>query len=85
MPTFLHGKFLTFLFPLFVSSFAIHGTNDRNVPYPTAKKFEEEMSAAGNPIEFHPIPNATHFIWIEPAYAAEVSDTRTRFLQKWKY
>jgi dipeptidyl aminopeptidase/acylaminoacyl peptidase len=63
----------------------IHGTSDGNVPYNTAKTFAEEMTAAGNPIEFHSLTDATHFIWLDPKFATTVSDIRVAFLRKRGY
>ena len=64
---------------------AIHGTNDGNVPFATAQKFREEMVKAGNSIEFHPLQNAAHFIWFDPKFMDEVSNTRISFLKKFGY
>jgi acetyl esterase/lipase len=64
---------------------AIHGTSDGNVPFASAEKFKDEMLKAGNSIEFHPITNATHFIWYDPRWLDEVSNTRIAFLQKSGY
>ncbi len=64
---------------------AIHGTSDGNVPFASAEKFKDEMGKAGNSLEFHPIVNATHFIWYDPRWLDEVSQTRIAFLQKSGY
>ena len=59
----------------------IHGTEDGNVPYASAKKFVDEMAKAGNTsIKFHPITGAGHFIWFDPKYVPEVSRIRNDFL-----
>jgi acetyl esterase/lipase len=63
----------------------IHGTSDGNVPYNTAKVFAEEMTDAGNPIEFHSLTDATHFIWLDPRFSTTVSNIRIAFLKKWGY
>ena len=63
----------------------IHGTSDGNVPYNTAKVFAEEMTDAGNPIEFHSLTDAPHFIWLDPKFSTTVSDIRIAFLKKWGY
>lgn len=64
----------------------IHGTEDQNVPYVTAKKFVEETAKAGNTtIDFHPLGKAGHFIWYDPKYVQAVSKIRADFLTKYGY
>ena len=63
----------------------IHGTNDGNVPYPTAKMFAEEMNKAGNNFEFKSLEGAKHFIWFDPKYSSEISRIRNEFLAKLGY
>jgi acetyl esterase/lipase len=64
------------------SSFLIvHGTNDRNCPFPTAETFVQKMKQAGNDIEFYPVAGAGHFIWYDPKYSGQISSTRTEFLK----
>lgn len=64
----------------------IHGTDDHNVPYPTAKKFVDEMAKVGNStIEFQSLKGAGHFIWFDPKYSSEVSRLRSEFLIKLGY
>ncbi len=64
----------------------IHGTDDRNVPYTSAKNFVEKMIGAGNgAIEFETLQGAKHFIWFDPKYADEVSKFRSDFLTKLGY
>ena len=63
----------------------IHGTNDHNVPYSTAKKFAEEMTKVGNDFEFKTLDGAEHFIWYDPKYSQQVSKSRSDFLQKLGY
>lgn len=62
----------------------IHGTNDRNVPFSTAKQFENKMKREGNNIEFHALEGAGHFIWWGQ-YAQQVSEIRSKFLEKLGY
>ena len=62
----------------------IHGTNDRNVPFSTAKEFVDKMKLAGNDIEFNQIEGAGHFIWWG-RYAKQVSEIRSDFLNKLGY
>jgi acetyl esterase/lipase len=64
---------------------ALHGTNDRNVPFPTALTFETEMKKAGNPLEFHAIPGAGHFIWFDRQYSGQVDSLRSAFLKRLGY
>ena len=64
---------------------AIHGTIDGNVPFASAEKFRDEMIKAGNKLEFHPIPNAPHFIWLDERFQEELSNTRIAFLKKSGY
>ncbi|WP_337043821.1 alpha/beta hydrolase [Emticicia sp. 17c] len=64
----------------------LHGTNDRNVSYASAKRFVEEMRAAGNTtIEFHTLEGAGHFIWFDKRFGPEVSKFRQDFLTKLGY
>lgn len=62
----------------------IHGTNDRNVPYSTAKEFVDKMKLEGNDIEFHSLDGAGHFIWWGQ-YGKQVSEIRNNFLEKIGY
>jgi acetyl esterase/lipase len=64
---------------------AIHGTNDGNVPFATAKRFEAEMMQAGNPLEFHVLPGASHFIWLDRRYSGQVDSLQNAFLKKLGY
>jgi acetyl esterase/lipase len=64
----------------------IHGIDDQNVPYSTAKKFVTEMINIGNStIEFQSLKDAGHFIWYDPKYSSEVSRLRSEFLTKLGY
>ena len=63
----------------------IHGTNDRSVPYATAKAFEVEMKKTRNNFEFHTLENAGHYIWYERPYSTQVSKLRSDFLKKLGY
>jgi acetyl esterase/lipase len=63
----------------------IHGTNDGNVPYSSAKMFADEMTRAGNNLEFQTLNGAGHFIWYDPKYSSEVSKLRNSFLTKLGY
>ncbi len=58
----------------------IHGTNDRNVPFLTAKEFVDKMKFEGNDIEFHPLEGAGHFIWWG-RYANQVSEFCSEVLE----
>lgn len=58
----------------------IHGTKDRNCPYPTAEEFDQKMKQAGNNIAFHPLEGAGHFIWYDPKFARQISAIRNDFL-----
>jgi acetyl esterase/lipase len=62
----------------------IHGINDRNVPFSTAKKFVDKMKLEGNDIEFHQLDGAGHFIWWG-RYGKQVSDIRSKFIEKLGY
>jgi acetyl esterase/lipase len=62
----------------------IHGTNDRNVPFSSAKQFVDKMKPKENNIEFHPIEGAGHFIWWGQ-YGTKVSEIRNEFLGKLGY
>ena len=62
----------------------IHGTNDRNVPFSTAREFVDKMKLEGNDIEFHSLEGAGHFIWWGQ-YAQQVSVIRSKFLEKHGY
>lgn len=62
----------------------IHGTNDRNVPFSTAKEFVDKMKFEGNDIEFQPLERAGHFIWWGQ-YGKQVSGIRSKFLEKLGY
>lgn len=62
----------------------IHGTNDRNVPYSTAKEFVDKMKLEGNDIEFHSLEGAGHFIWWGQ-YGKQVSEIRSKYLEKLGY
>ncbi len=62
----------------------IHGTNDRNVPFSSAKEFVDKMKLEGNDIEFHPLEGAGHFIWWGQ-YGKQVSEIRSKFLEKLGY
>lgn len=62
----------------------IHGTNDRNVPYSTAKEFLDKMKLEGVDIEFHELEGAGHFIWWGQ-YSKQVSEIRSDFLDNLGY
>jgi len=62
----------------------IHGTNDRNVPFSSAKEFVDKMKIKGNDIEFNPLEGAGHFIW-RGQYGKQVSEIRSKFLEKLGY
>jgi acetyl esterase/lipase len=62
----------------------IHGTNDKNVPFSTAKEFVDRMKLEGNEIEFHVLEGAGHFIWWGQ-YGKQVSEIRSKFLEKLEY
>lgn len=62
----------------------IHGTNDRNVPFHSAKQFSENMTEKGNDIEFYPIESAGHFIWWGQ-FGQQVSEKRRDFLEQLGY
>lgn len=61
------------------STLIIHGTNDRNVAFSTAKKFVDIMKISGNDIVFKPIENAGHFIWWGQ-YSTQVATIRENYL-----
>jgi acetyl esterase/lipase len=63
----------------------IHGTNDRSVPFQTAKVFEAKMKDAGNDFEFHSLEGAGHFLWFDDKYSQEVSNYRREFMKKHGY
>ncbi len=63
----------------------IHGTRDRNCPYPTAEKFRDEMVKAGNTLSFHPLEGAGHFFWTDPAWVQQIARWRHDFLTSLGY
>jgi acetyl esterase/lipase len=63
----------------------IHGTDDRNVPYSTAKAFADAMKNSNNDFEFQTLEGAPHFIWYDERYASKVSALRYEFLKKHGY
>ncbi len=63
----------------------IHGTNDMNVPYSTAKMFEAKMKNANNDFEFHTLEDARHFFWYDEKFSEQVSRIRKEFLKKYGY
>ncbi|MBN9299855.1 MAG: alpha/beta hydrolase [Filimonas sp.] len=63
----------------------IHGKEDQNVPFASAVRFVEKMSAAGNNCQFKPIENGGHFIFFEPKYTPQVFAYRKDFLLKLGY
>ncbi|QEC74634.1 alpha/beta hydrolase [Mucilaginibacter ginsenosidivorax] len=64
---------------------ALHGTNDGNVPFPSALAFEAAMKEAGNPLEFHALGGASHFIWLDRRYSGQVDSLQNAFLKKLGY
>ncbi|HZH66313.1 MAG TPA: alpha/beta hydrolase [Flavisolibacter sp.] len=67
----------------FPKALLIHGTNDRNCPYRSAKEFAARMKEAGNQdIELVSLEGASHFIWFDPRYSQEVSKYTQEFLKK---
>ncbi len=62
----------------------IHGTNDRNVSFSSAKQFVDKMQLEGNNIEFIALEGAGHFIWWGQ-YGKQVSEIRSNFLEKIRY
>lgn len=64
---------------------ALHGTNDGNAPFPTALAFESAMKKAGNPLEFHALPGASHFIWLDRRFSKHVDSLQNAFLKKLGY
>jgi len=64
---------------------AIHGTNDGNVSFASAKVFDDEMMKAGNPLEFHALEGASHFIWVDRRYSGTVHGLHNAFLKKLGY
>ena len=68
----------------FPPTLIIHGTNDRNVPFASAKEFVDKMKLEGNDINFYPIEGAGHFIWWGE-YGKQVADIRAEFIEKLKY
>jgi acetyl esterase/lipase len=63
----------------------LHGTNDKNCPFPDAAEFVQQMKKAGNNIEFAPMEGAGHFIWYDRAFAGRVASLRSDFLKKLGY
>ena len=57
----------------------VHGTEDRNCPYPTAQHFVTEMESLGNSVTFHPVQSGGHFIWFGP-FAGEVGRVRSEYI-----
>jgi acetyl esterase/lipase len=67
----------------FPKTLLIHGTNDQNCPYASAKEFVSKMKQAGNKnIEFVSLEGATHFIWFDPKYSKEVARLTEEFIKK---
>lgn len=70
----------------FPPALIIHGTNDENVSFETAKTFTDKMANAGNnTIQFQPLGGAGHFIWYDPQYSSKVSKLRKDFLYRHGY
>ena len=63
----------------------VHGTNDRNCPYWTAKQFKDDMEKTGSIFEFNQLDGAGHFIWYDPKYTEQISKWRKDFLSKLGY
>ena len=63
----------------------IHGTNDRNCPYPTAKQFSDELEKTNSNFEFYPLEGVGHFIWYDQKFTAQISKWRKDFLLKLGY
>ncbi|HZI00949.1 MAG TPA: alpha/beta hydrolase, partial [Flavisolibacter sp.] len=67
----------------FPKALLIHGTNDRNCPYDSAKEFAVKMREAGNQdIELVSLEGASHFIWFDPKYSKEVAKYTDAFLKR---
>jgi len=62
----------------------IHGTEDNNVPFETARTFVERMKEANQPCEFHPIEGAGHFMWYGQ-YGKLVWDLQKDFINRLGY
>ena len=62
----------------------IHGTEDKNVPFETARTFVERMKEADQPCEFHPIEGAGHFMWYGQ-YGKRVWDLQKDFINRLGY
>ncbi|HDS03152.1 MAG TPA: alpha/beta hydrolase [Firmicutes bacterium] len=62
----------------------IHGTEDNNVPFETAKTFVERMKEANQLCEFHPIEGAGHFMWYGQ-YGKHVWDLQKDFINRLGY
>jgi len=63
-----------------------HGTADvESAPYPDCTRFVKAMKAAGNTVDFHPIPDKGHFLWRYGAYWQIAKPATKAFLQKLGY
>jgi acetyl esterase/lipase len=63
----------------------LHGTEDRSVPYSTAKAFADAVKTTSNDFEFQTLEGAPHVIWYDRRYALRVSALRNEFLMKHGY
>ncbi len=64
---------------------AIHGTNDYNCPYYTAKEYCDKATAAGNRCELYSLPGAGHFFIFDPKFRSEAGKEMRRFLASLGY
>jgi acetyl esterase/lipase len=58
----------------------IHGINDKNVAFSTAKEFVDKARIGGNDIVFKPLEGAGHFIWWGQ-FSKQVAEIRDSFLK----
>ena len=63
----------------------IHGANDMNCPYWTAKQFKDDMDKTKGIFEFNELEGAGHFIWYDPKYTGQISKWRKDFLLRLGY
>lgn len=55
------------LLPLGVPSVLIHGTNDANVPLTVSQAYTQKALEAGDHVKLIELPNADHFVVIDPS------------------
>jgi len=66
-------------------SLVLHGTEDRNCPFETAKVFSQRMTEAVNRCELHTLEGAGHVFVFDEKYSKEASKAMNDFLASLGY